>query len=138
MTTKNAMLELQRAIVTKLRADAALDALVSGVFDRVPQDQSFPYVQVGYSTQNPWDAFSSDGFDLTTTIYVWHEAGYNAPGLAVAAEIERLLDDVRDLDVDGFHVVRIWLEFMDTTPRDNDTVTRSIPIRFRAWLQRVT
>lgn len=136
-TLKDPVLELQRAIVQALKADATLMALVTGVYDRVPQDQAKPYVQVGFSTEAPWNAYGAKGYDLTTTIYIWHEAGYNAPGLAVKAEIDRILDDADPaITVDGFAVVRLWREFADTTPRDNDTVTRSIPVRYRAWLQR--
>ncbi|MEO0343018.1 MAG: DUF3168 domain-containing protein [Pseudomonadota bacterium] len=50
-------LELQGLLVQTLKADAAVNALVSGaVYDRIPKDAPMPYIQIGATDETPLDA----------------------------------------------------------------------------------
>lgn len=85
----NADLELQGAIVGRLRGDPGMTALVQGrVFDIVPLDAVFPYVSYGPSDTLSDDAECITGLDLSLQIDVWsREVGY--------PECKRIADAVR-------------------------------------------
>lgn len=65
---------VQTAVYQKLSADAGLMALVTGVYDSVPQDAAFPYVTIGEDVHNAWDTFDSVGSDATITVHTWSVA----------------------------------------------------------------
>lgn len=71
-------LELQIAIVSRLRATAAVTNLISDrVFDHVPEDADFPYVTVGEGDETSDDVDCIDGFEISLDIDVWsREVGF--------------------------------------------------------------
>jgi hypothetical protein len=71
-------LELQIAIVSRLRATAAVTNLISDrVFDHVPEDADFPYVTVGEGDETSDDVDCIEGFDISLYIDVWsREVGF--------------------------------------------------------------
>lgn len=83
-------LELQGAIVARLKASAGLAALVNGrIFDIVPKDAAFPYITVGEGDETSNDADCIDGFELSVDIDVWTR---DPPGFPPA---KRISDEVR-------------------------------------------
>jgi len=68
---------LQRAIYAKLTNDAALMALIKGVYADVQQPNlpedgaSFPYVVIGQDTITSWDTKTDDGGNALCQIDVW-------------------------------------------------------------------
>lgn len=82
-------LELQGAIVARLKASAGLTALISGrVYDAVPSNALFPYVTVGEGDETSDDADCIDGFEISLDIDVWSRAvGF--------PEAKRISDEVR-------------------------------------------
>lgn len=62
---------VQTAVYDALTGDAALAALVEGVFDAVPQDQSFPFVTIGEDIHNEWDTNTTLGSDCSITVHTW-------------------------------------------------------------------
>lgn len=69
--------ELQKAVYGVLNGDTALQALVTGVYDFVPQPDdagtpvNFPYVVIGEDTLNAWDTDSTTGADASITVHTW-------------------------------------------------------------------
>lgn len=72
--------ELQTAIVTRLKNDAALSALVDGrIYDHVPltngkTSAKFPYVSFGPVDEISADATCITGFEITLQLDVWSRA----------------------------------------------------------------
>ncbi len=71
MSAENA---LQVAIYSALTGDSGLMAAVSGVYDDVPQDASFPYVEMGESVAADWDSDTHNGQDHLFTVHTWSQA----------------------------------------------------------------
>lgn len=68
-------LDLQAAIVSRLKADAAVTALIAGrVYDAVPQNAEFPYVSLGPVDELSDDADCVDGFDISLQVDCWSRA----------------------------------------------------------------
>lgn len=68
-------LELQGAIINRLKADPAVTALVAGrVYDSVPQGAPFPYITYGPSDVLQDDADCIVAFDIDVQIDVWSRA----------------------------------------------------------------
>ena len=82
-------LELQIAIVSRLKATAAVaDLIADRVFDSVPDDADFPYVTVGEGDETSDDADCIDGFEISLDVDVWsREVGF--------PEAKRISDEIR-------------------------------------------
>jgi len=83
-------LELQGAIVTRLKADATLTTLISGrVYDQPPDPVTFPYVTIGEAQFLRDDATCISGGDVYLTLHGWSRAvGF--------PEVRRVADAVMD------------------------------------------
>ncbi|MCZ9352988.1 DUF3168 domain-containing protein [Streptomyces mutabilis] len=127
-----ALWPLQLAIVQKARAHAPLTALVTGVFDEVPEAQPHPYITVGSITENVSDAHNQRGLDASVVLHIWSKyRGYKQ-----AAEILSALDaalDRQPLAVTGFKDVSIAHQ-QHTELRDPDPEIRHINVSYRVWL----
>ncbi|MDX0654226.1 DUF3168 domain-containing protein [Sinorhizobium medicae] len=67
--------ELQVAIVARLKADAALTALISGrVYDQPPSPVTFPYVTIGEAQFLRDDATCISGGEVYLTMHGWSQA----------------------------------------------------------------
>jgi hypothetical protein len=82
-------LELQRAIVGRLKADATLTAIIAGrVYDQPPKGPQFPYVTLGDDQTVPDRGQGYDGSDVSLTIHTWSRAqGF--------PETKRMLEAIR-------------------------------------------
>ncbi|MCI3271024.1 DUF3168 domain-containing protein [Streptomyces cylindrosporus] len=101
-----ALRPLQAAVYAKLTASPALLALVSGVYDEVPEPAPYPYVSIGSITEVPDDAHDRQGLEATIVLHVWSKS----PGFAQAYDIFAALDAALDrasLAVAGFTDVSI-------------------------------
>jgi hypothetical protein len=76
--------ELQVAIVTRLKAAAAVDAFVAKrVYDSVPDNPVFPYITVGEGDETSDDVDCIDGVEISLDIDVWSRD----PGFPQAKQI---------------------------------------------------
>lgn len=68
---------VQTAVYSAVSNDAAISALVTGVYADVPQptepddDSIFPYVTIGQDIASPWDSKTYFGTETTVQIDVW-------------------------------------------------------------------
>jgi hypothetical protein len=129
-----ALWPLQVAVVTKLRAHAPLMALVTGIYDEVPEQVAHPYVSLGSITENVDDAHNQRGLEASVVLHVWSKyRGYKE-----AADILAALDTALDrqpLTVTGFKDVSIAHQ-QHTELRDPDPAIRHINVSYRVWLTR--
>lgn len=114
---KSAMLDIQTAIVLRLRADPTLNSLITGIFDEIPIDQSYPYVQVGDQSEGPFNTFNRFGRDVTFTISIWSIFEGFEESFKILTEINRLLD-FQTFTINNFD--QVLIRFVDSnTIRDN-------------------
>jgi len=123
--------ELQKAIFTKLNGN--VDGLAGAnipVYDDVPQQSNYPYVQIGEETSANNGTKTLDGVEHTLTMHIWSQ--YRG-----RREIKTIMKSVYDLlhntaiSVSGASLVNVRQEF-STTLSENDGITRHGVIRFRA------
>jgi len=82
-------LELQGAVVARLKADAEVTALIgTRVYDRVPDNGTFPYVSFGPEQVLSVDADCITGFEINMQIDAWSRSmGF--------PEVKRIAEAVR-------------------------------------------
>jgi hypothetical protein len=129
----NSIEELQPAIVTKLKSDAALMAKVTGVFDDVEQGQKFPFIQVSAATETPKNTFGRKGRESTITIDVFSRYKGFKESLQIYSLMDQLLDGV-PLDLSTFQLVFLQNDGMNMI-LGPDGKTRHIPVKYRAFIQ---
>ena len=64
--------EVQKAVVAALKANAGVTALVgSRVYDRPPQDVTYPYLRIGDALVAPFDGDELRGSEIVMPIHCW-------------------------------------------------------------------
>jgi len=125
---------LQTAVYGKLTGHAPLVALVSGVYDEVPEGTAYPYVSFGSIIETASDAHDRQGLETFLTLHVWSDY----PGNGEAADIFAALDaalDRQPLSVSGFtdvSIAHVSHEFV----KDPDPAIRHVNAQYRVWLTR--
>lgn len=127
-------LELQGAIVTRLKAVGAVTALVgTRIYDKVTEGAAFPYVSIGPSDELTEDADCITGFDISLQIDVWSRA----PGFP---ESRRISDAVRaalhDYDLPITDNALVYFRHQQTRfLRDPDGLTSHAAMTFEAFVE---
>lgn len=129
ITVADPLLDIQQGIYRRLTGDAALGLLVTGIFDEVPEGQTYPYVVLGEVIATPRNAHGSFGREVVATLHVWDRFRGYSRGLAIMNRVVALLDH-QPLTLAGHVVVSVRFEFSQTL-RDPDPEIRHIPVRFR-------
>lgn len=87
----NPELELQKAIVDRLKADSAVTALVNGrIYDDVPAGVPFPYVNIG-----PVDSVADDADCITGLIVAQQVDCWSRYANGGTVEAKKIVDAVR-------------------------------------------
>lgn len=152
ITNRNPITPLQRALVTRLRADATLVTLLApikgvtpatpAVVDQAPEGQAKPYVRIGDHLSIPDNDHTSFGREVTETFHVWTQVRSSKPGQDIADAITASLDHkVADISAllaaDGHECVSIRQEF-DQALEDPDPQIRHHVVRFRIQTEQLT
>lgn len=115
-------LELQKAIVTKLKADSAISALVgTRVYDIPPPSPTFPYISIGPDNTLPSRADCYDGKEIHQQIDVWSRQPNSREATQIIEAATSALNDAA-LSLPGFRLVDIYFERAQTL-RDPDGLT---------------
>jgi len=131
----SAVLPVQDAVLAALKADAALMALIGGVFDWVPEDQPYPYIVIGEAIETPDNSHDSHGSNLVITLHVWSKYRGYAQALTIAARVRALLEH-RPLTVAGHrHVATYYVSQQTITDPEPPGDIRHVPISFRVLTQ---
>ena len=124
-------LPLQTAVFARLSADGSLSSKVSGVFDYVPEDASYPYVRIGDTLSVPDNAHGRFGRNFTMTIHTWTRSRGISESAEIARDIIRILDHQQNsLQIEGHNCVMIKWEFHHDL-KDPDPEIRHRIDRFR-------
>ena len=97
-------LELQRAIVAKVKADVA--GLQNRVFDRVPDNAPFPMMTMGEMQVLEDSAQCIEATETSITLHVWSRAVGQVEAKQIAASVRGALHEA-ELDLDPFALVEI-------------------------------
>ena len=126
---------VQAAIYDVLSGDAALGALISGVFDEVPEGTACPYVVIGEALETPANSHDRFGRETVETLHVWSDHRGFSRVSEIAARVVALLDH-QPLTIAGHHHVVTRYEFgqqlSDPVPHLRHTV-----LRFRVITEQV-
>ena len=104
--------EIQKTLYTVLSTDSALQTLLGGgasdkkVYDRVPQEQTFPFVTIGEIMNVDRGSHNTEGYSNTITIHVWDQ-GLNA-GRKQVQTIQKRIDELlhnQEPSISGWDVV---------------------------------
>ncbi|MFE2021298.1 DUF3168 domain-containing protein [Streptomyces sp. NPDC059499] len=128
----SALWPVQEAVYAKVTADGPFMALVTGLFDEVPEPVAHPYVTFGTTTEVVDDAHNQRGLAVNLVLHIWSK--YR--GFSEAAEILAALDLVLDrkpLAVAGYRDVSIAHQ-QHQQLRDPDPDIRHINVAYRVWL----
>jgi len=138
MTGADAAWPLQQAIHAALSGDAALMALVTGVFDHVPPGQPFPYLTMGAIGTAAWSGKTFAGGEHALALHAWSCGRGRAEARAIlarAAAVLELLDGEGPALGASGHVL-VGLRFLGAdVVLDEDGATYHGVARFRAVTQ---
>ncbi|MCM2390197.1 DUF3168 domain-containing protein [Streptomyces albipurpureus] len=125
------LLPILDAIRIRQTGDPALMALISGVYDWVPESATYPYIVIGEATEIPDNRHRGYGWQTTITQHVWTRHRGHSKGLAIGARVTALLDH-QPLTVTGFHHVVTRFEFQQTlTDPEPPGDIRHLVLRYR-------
>lgn len=131
----DADLELQGAIIQRLKADPGVTTLIAGrVYDSVPNAAPFPYVSYGPVDSNDDDAECITGFAIFIQLDAWSRAvGF--------PEVKKIADAVRAALHDAPLALSVnalvFLEHRQTNVRrDPDGLTSHASLQFEASVER--
>lgn len=127
-----ALWPLQQAVYAKLTGHAPLMALISGVYDEVPEDAAHPYVSLGSITENVDDAHNQRGLEASVVLHIWSKYRGFKEAAGILTELDASLDR-QPLTVTGFTDVSIAHQ-QHTELRDPDPDIRHINVSYRVWL----
>lgn len=127
-------LELQAAIIGKLKNDAGVQAVVGQrVYDEVPPNPTFPYISLGDNQVLPDKADCIDGVELFWQIDGWARDPTFPMPKKISKAVVAALDD-QPITVTGYAVVVCELNTTNYL-RDPDGITRHVAISFRFLIQ---
>jgi hypothetical protein len=127
-------LAVQTAIHTALNGDPTLGAMVTGIYDSVPQDTAYPYVTVGEDNHNEWDTNTTLGSDCTITIHTWSRKRGSKETKTIQGAIYDTLHR-SDLSVTGYKID--LTDFVSSQSfTDSDGLTRHGVQTFRMLIER--
>tara|TARA_B100000780_G_C20923725_1_gene368076 strand:- start:249 stop:650 length:402 start_codon:yes stop_codon:yes gene_type:complete len=122
---------LQTAIFSRLSTDNNLTAVLGAkVFDDIPENTSYPYVQLGEDTAIDYSTKDSTGSEVSVNLDVWSRYRGSLEAKNIMDRIHTLLHD-SSLSVTGSNFINMRFEFSDII-RDPDGITRHGVMRFRA------
>ena len=142
MTVTVASLAVQRAVYTALNG-ALTDPVSSAavpVYDQVPDNIAFPYVQMCTAAETASNTFGRTGRSVLYQVDVWTRSGTDAAADGwyqaknIAGQVDSLLDDTFPAPSDGWTTIIIQFE----SSRESelaDGITRRVMMEYRALLE---
>jgi hypothetical protein len=109
-----ALMEVQRALYTKLNGDGVLMGMVTGIHDVTPQRTVLPYVVIGDGQVQELPADALNIAELRLQLDVWTAAGGRKMALIIMNRLFALLH-MGTLTLSGFQQVILRCEQADTT-----------------------
>ncbi len=131
--TSDALWQLQKEIFTKLSTDSTLTAMVSGVYENVPQDSAFPYVAISDMQSADWSTKTTKGAQVIIRVDAFTRERGSKKLLEIMTRVSDLLHQC-SLTLTGHTLINLRLLDNDML-KANDGLTYIGASRFRAVTQ---
>jgi len=127
-------LELQAALVSKLKNDSGVQAIVGDrVYAEVPSNPTFPYISVGDNQVLPDKADCIDGTEIFWQLDGWSRSHTGPEEKQISKAVVAAVDD-QPLSVSGYDAVVVEINTVNYL-RDPDGITRHVAMNFRFLIQ---
>lgn len=128
------LVALQKLIVDRLRADAAVSAMIGQrIYDSVPAKAVYPYVSFGAHDYVPDDAECIAAGEHTIMLDVWSEKPGRVEAKQVVDAVRRSLRQY-DADLGAYGLVEMEIDFADVI-MDPDGLTAHGRVQVRARIE---
>jgi hypothetical protein len=130
--------DLQRAIVTVLKASADLQSLIGNpirLYQDAPANATFPYVTLGEGQVVPDLADCIDGSEIYPILHVWSRASGFGEAKSIAATIWKALNGATLTMTENRCLLLERDQLGDVTLSDPDGVTKHIASHYRALVE---
>lgn len=124
---------MQKALYQQLTGNAPLMALVTGIYDRIPQGTPMPYIVLGDATLHDRSTKTSGGTEQLLTLRVWSREGGRKQAATIMEKVHSLLHEA-DILVEGQNLISIRFVSSAIT-LENDGYTYQGQMQFRALLE---
>lgn len=124
---------LQKAIYQTLTDDITLMAMITGVFDYVPQDIVHPYITLGNAEIADWSSKTTNGTAQIVALYVFSRSAGRKQAADIMERIYTLLHQV-GIAVSGQTLVMMRFINSEIT-QEADGLSYKGAMKFRALLQ---
>ena len=122
--------ETQKAVYEKLTGDTALMAMISGVYDHVPERSEFPYVTMGDIRANDNSVKATQGYQLDLNINVYSRGKGRKEILEIMSKVQELLVNENLAVVGGNHINTRFLSQGTALAKDGVTYQGKLFLRF--------
>jgi hypothetical protein len=126
---------LQRALYTVLSQHAGLTALVSGVFDRVPEGAALPYLRFGEARTEDASTATTPAERITLELLIFAPPDRRSDLLAVLEAADAALATLPPL-TGGWRCVRLHRTSASLPLREGDRLRRAT-LRLAAWVEKL-
>ncbi|PSK47976.1 hypothetical protein B0E38_06453 [Streptomyces sp. 111WW2] len=131
MTAPAPMLPVQTAVYARLKDDATLTGMISGIYDYVPEDVAYPFVVIGEALETPDNRHGGFGRQTVVTLHVWSRYQGYSQALRIGARVTELLDH-QPLALPGLNWIATRFEFSQTlTDSEPPGDIRHLVLRYR-------
>ncbi|MCX5493077.1 DUF3168 domain-containing protein [Kaistia dalseonensis] len=129
-----AALDLQTALIARLRTDLDLAALVGArIHDVAPRGTAFPYLTLGDAGQADWSSGTEAGGDIRLSLHVWSRAAGKREAWTIAGVVMRILHDA-PLALDTHQLVLLRVTYAEVR-RDPDGLTQHGVVQLAALVE---
>ena len=108
-----ALMEVQRALYTKLIGDGVLMGMVTGIYDLVPQETAVPYIVIGDGNQNLYGSDAVNVTECKLDLHIWTDVRGRKTALAIMNRLYALIH-LGTLTLTGFQLVTLRAEQAST------------------------
>lgn len=102
---------VQKHIFDTLDGDGLLTTALtggSGVVDDVPDNPSFPYIEIGDTTQTRFRTFQRPGSEMILNLHIYSSVKGYKEANDILGHCDRLLGDISDITLTDFCITAIW------------------------------
>lgn len=125
---------LQQAVYSALTGDTTLMTMISGVYDRVPENAAFPYIALGAIQSRDWSSKTSNGTACVLVLHVWSRGGGRKQSADIMDRVHTLLHQANLSLTGGHNLVMLRFEDADITLQ-KDGLTYEGAMQFKALVE---
>ncbi len=128
--SSDVIFQLQKAVYGVLSADSTLTAMVTGIYEYVPQGTGFPYLVVNEITAADWSTKTSNGASCSLTLKAYSR---DMQDTALLGIISRATDTLRGATIimTGHTITNLTFQNIEIK-RMADGVTYEAAVKFKA------